>query len=121
MTMLNSSGTDDLPPEVLWEDGERIFCRIWRVGADGRWQDYMAVRYAAEYPTPDAIVRLFLNLIRNASQAMSTLHDGPRQLIVRTSMATDGVLVTVQDSGPGIDPANLNRLFDAFYTTSSRD
>jgi hypothetical protein len=35
MTMFSSSGTDDLPLDVLWEDGERIFCRTWRVDASG--------------------------------------------------------------------------------------
>jgi hypothetical protein len=34
MTMLGSSGTDDLLLDVLWEDGERVFCRTWRVDAN---------------------------------------------------------------------------------------
>ena len=58
MTMLSSSGTDDLPLEVLWQDGERIFCKTWRVGAGGRRQEFMAVRPAAEHPTPDTVARL---------------------------------------------------------------
>ena len=34
MTMLGSSGTDDLLLDVLWEGGERVFCRTWRVDAN---------------------------------------------------------------------------------------
>jgi C4-dicarboxylate-specific signal transduction histidine kinase len=60
--------------------------------------------------------QVLLNLIRNASDAMSSLR-GPRQLVVKTTMEPVPVLVTVQDFDPGIHPANLHRLFDAFYTT----
>jgi serine/threonine protein kinase len=48
MTMLNSPATNDLPLEVLWEDGERLFCRTWRVDASGERQEIMAVRSVAE-------------------------------------------------------------------------
>ena len=62
--------------------------------------------------------QVILNLIRNAIDAMSDGDDRPRQLVVRTANAELGsVLVAVQDTGLGIDPANLDRLFDAFYTT----
>jgi hypothetical protein len=58
MTMASSFGTDDLPLEVLWQDGERVFVRTWRLGADGRRQELMAVRSAAERSTPDTVARL---------------------------------------------------------------
>jgi hypothetical protein len=57
MTMASSFGTNELPLEVLWQDGERVFCRTWRLGADGR-QEFIAVRSAAERPTPDTVARL---------------------------------------------------------------
>jgi C4-dicarboxylate-specific signal transduction histidine kinase len=64
--------------------------------------------------------QVILNLTLNAAEAMREVDDGSRQLIIRTSVAhPDGVLLTVQDSGPGIDPANLERIFDAFYTTKT--
>ena len=58
MTMFSSSGTDDLPLDVLWEDGERIFCRTWRVDASGERKELMAVRSAAEGPASATIARL---------------------------------------------------------------
>ena len=54
---LDASDEDGLP-EVLWEDGERRFYRIWRSGADGARHAYMAVLPAAEPPTPGSISRL---------------------------------------------------------------
>jgi len=51
---------------------------------------------------------------------MSAVDDRPRQLIIKTEQdESDFVCLTVQDSGIGIDSKNLDRLFDAFYTTKS--
>jgi signal transduction histidine kinase len=61
---------------------------------------------------------VLLNLIRNASDAMRSVEDRSRQLTMRTAKTeADSVLVTVQDTGPGLDPANLEHLFEAFFTT----
>jgi PAS domain S-box-containing protein len=62
--------------------------------------------------------QVMLNLIINAVEAMSGLTEGPRELLISTAKAEmGGVLVTVRDSGPGLAPAALERLFEAFYTT----
>jgi PAS domain S-box-containing protein len=62
--------------------------------------------------------QVMLNLIINAVEAMSGLTEGPRELLISTGKAEmGGVLVTVRDSGPGLAPAALERLFEAFYTT----
>jgi signal transduction histidine kinase len=62
--------------------------------------------------------QVILNLIINAVDAMSGVNEGARELLVSTGKArTDGVLVAVQDSGPGLEPAALEHLFEAFYTT----
>ena len=45
-------------PQLLWEDGERVFCRIWCNAANGDRQELMAVLPAAEHPTPATISRL---------------------------------------------------------------
>jgi PAS domain S-box-containing protein len=62
--------------------------------------------------------QVILNLIINAVEAMSGADGGSRELLISTAIAEpDGVLVTVRDSGPGLAPASLERLFEAFYTT----
>jgi C4-dicarboxylate-specific signal transduction histidine kinase len=82
--------------------------------------------------------QVILNLLMNAVEAMSGAGEGPRELGVNSEKVADihgepkeeryqnrglvdtewtHVLVTVRDSGPGLDPQRLNRLFDAFYTT----
>jgi C4-dicarboxylate-specific signal transduction histidine kinase len=62
--------------------------------------------------------QVILNLIVNAIEAMGGIGEGARELLVSTETAASGdVHVAVQDSGPGLDPARLERLFDAFYTT----
>jgi PAS domain S-box-containing protein len=64
--------------------------------------------------------QVILNLIVNAVEAMSDASEGARELLISTGGdASNGVLVSLRDSGPGLDPANLERLFDAFYTTKS--
>jgi two-component system, LuxR family, sensor kinase FixL len=57
------------------------------------------------------------NLIINAVEAMSSLSDGPREITIVSGMDAHAVFVEVQDTGPGLDPANLDRLFQSFYTT----
>jgi PAS domain S-box-containing protein len=64
--------------------------------------------------------QVVLNLILNAVEAMSTVEAGPRELLISTEQTqTAGVLVSVCDSGPGIDPDHVERVFEAFYTTKS--
>ena len=64
--------------------------------------------------------QVILNLVLNASEAMSPVDDRPRQLVIRTARDDgDRVRLTVQDAGVGLDMSNLERLFDAFYTTKS--
>ena len=62
--------------------------------------------------------QVMLNLIINAVEAMTEMSEGSRQLLIGTRKeASDELLVTVQDSGPGLSPGRLDNLFDAFYTT----
>jgi signal transduction histidine kinase len=82
--------------------------------------------------------QVILNLLINAIEAMSGVGEGPRELEVSSEKVTEipsewaddtledkalakaewtHVLIAVRDSGPGLDPKSLDRLFDAFYTT----
>jgi PAS domain S-box-containing protein len=65
--------------------------------------------------------QVMVNLIMNAVEAMSTVKNRARVLRIKTEAHTlNGVLITVEDSGTGIDPQNLDRVFDAFFTTKSQ-
>jgi signal transduction histidine kinase len=82
--------------------------------------------------------QVVLNLLVNAIEAMSGVSEGPRELWVSSQKVTEipdeanevnfasessagaartHVLIAVRDSGPGLDPSALNRLYEAFYTT----
>jgi PAS domain S-box-containing protein len=62
--------------------------------------------------------QVILNLIRNASDAMSTVDNRPRELLIRTEPdAGDWVRLSVKDSGVGFEPEAAEKLFQAFYTT----
>jgi PAS domain S-box-containing protein len=64
--------------------------------------------------------QVILNLVRNASDAMTGVDDRPRQLLVRTERENgDRVRVMVRDSGMGVDRQSMDKIFDAFYTTKS--
>ncbi|WP_028748194.1 AAA family ATPase [Rhizobium mesoamericanum] len=64
--------------------------------------------------------QVILNLIMNAVEAMSGLDEEKRELLISTETeASGGVVVGVRDSGPGLDPQCMDRLFEAFYTTKS--
>jgi signal transduction histidine kinase len=64
--------------------------------------------------------QVILNLIMNAVELMSEVAEGSRELLMSTNKAdSEAVLVTVSDSGPGLPPANLARIFEAFYTTKA--
>src|SRR6267142_2388532 len=82
----------------------------------------VAAQLAEDLPLSHAdriqLQQVILNLIVNAVKAMTRTTDGPRDLPISTEKAEpDGVLVTVRDTGPGLEPASMEHIFDAFYTT----
>lgn len=62
--------------------------------------------------------QVIINLVMNGTEAMSSVADRPRELLVRSRrVESDRVLVAVQDVGIGIKPASLTKIFDTFYST----
>jgi signal transduction histidine kinase len=60
------------------------------------------------------------NLLRNAADAMSTIEDRPRELLIRTERDEGNqVRLSVKDSGIGFTQPAADRIFDAFYTTKA--
>jgi PAS domain S-box-containing protein len=64
--------------------------------------------------------QVVMNLILNSVEAMSAVEEGARELSISTKQGqTRDISVAVQDSGPGIDPEHLERVFAPFYTTKT--
>jgi PAS domain S-box-containing protein len=61
--------------------------------------------------------QVLLNLFTNAIDSMAPVADRPHVLSIRSERLDEWVLISVQDSGTGIDPEQAKRLFEAFYTT----
>ncbi len=82
---------------------------------------FVQVQLSAGLPTIRGdrvqLQQVMLNLITNAIEAMSDVDDGNRNLRITAGRDDDNVFVTVQDSGPGLTPATLERVFEPFYTT----
>jgi signal transduction histidine kinase len=64
--------------------------------------------------------QVILNLLRNASDAMADVRDRPRRVLITTERDEgDRVRLSVRDAGVGVDPDDLNKLLEAFYTTKT--
>ena len=62
--------------------------------------------------------QVLMNLVLNGMEAIASVSDGPRELLIRSSKnGADQVIVSVRDTGIGIDPDNAERLFNPFFTT----
>jgi signal transduction histidine kinase len=60
---------------------------------------------------------VILNLMVNGADAMSQKAGRLRELVIRSTQEAAGVGVAVEDSGVGLDPDNLDRIFDALFST----
>lgn len=87
---------------------------------------HIAVRTTLNKTAPEVLAdrvqlhQVMLNLIKNAIEAMSSVVDGSRVLHLKTELdSSQNMVVTVQDSGTGIDPENIERIFDRFFTTKT--
>jgi two-component system, LuxR family, sensor kinase FixL len=64
--------------------------------------------------------QVILNLVMNGMEAIASAVDAPRELVICSHQDDGGqVLISVRDSGIGIDPADVDHLFDAFFTTKA--
>jgi len=92
--------------------------------ADEAKKESMIVRtqFAADLSPVSAdrvqLQQVILNVVMNAIEAMSSVGDRARELVITTrNIDPDQVQVTVEDSGTGIDPQKIDKIFDSFYTT----
>jgi signal transduction histidine kinase len=64
--------------------------------------------------------QVIMNLLRNGADAMASVQDRAKQLLVRTELDEDNhVRLMVEDAGVGFGPDGAERLFQAFYTTKT--
>jgi signal transduction histidine kinase len=64
--------------------------------------------------------QVLINLIANGIEAMNGVHDRPRELTIRAARTEpDTAMVEVRDTGTGLDPGHVDRLFQSFYTTKA--
>ena len=71
-------------------------------------------RFSAD---PIQLQEVLLNLIMNAAEAMDCIAENLRVLTIASTLDTEGVRITVEDSGIGIDAKNAEQIFEAFFTT----
>lgn len=65
--------------------------------------------------------QVVINLIMNSAEAMENVTQRAREIVIRSSRSGNGqVAVEVQDSGDGVDPVVIDRLFEAFFTTKPK-
>ena len=62
------------------------------------------------------ILQVFLNIFANAEQVCTAAH-GKGRLVVRTTVSTETIMISISDDGPGIPAENLNKIFEPFFTT----
>ena len=63
--------------------------------------------------------QVILNLLHNACEAMSSIDDRPRQIVLRTQLEGEHVCLSVQDSGVGFTREVADQMFESFFTTKS--
>jgi signal transduction histidine kinase len=112
------------PPRKDWLDINETIHEVLALVESGVHRNRIAVETQLSDDVPLLLAdrvqlqQVILNLMMNAIESMGGAGEGPRELWVRSQKdESQGVLVSVQDSGPVLDPMSLDHLFDAFYTT----
>ena len=68
----------------------------------------------------DQLTQVIMNLLINAADALELVQDRTKEIVVQTEVLSDAVRMSVRDTGSGIDPNTLSRVFEAFFTTKRR-
>ena len=64
--------------------------------------------------------QVMVNLIMNAVDATPAISDGPREILIRSAKEAECVVVSVEDSGTGFTPGQMERIFEPFFTTKAQ-
>lgn len=116
--------TKSSPPRKDWLAINDIILATLSLIESEIWQNNVLLRTELSDHMPEIqgdrvqLQQVILNLTLNALEAINRTSEGPRVLTVNsTGNESKGTLITVKDTGSGLAPENLNRIFSAFYTS----
>jgi C4-dicarboxylate-specific signal transduction histidine kinase len=116
--------TKKTPPQKEWVDVNETIHEVIALARNEIQRKGVALETELSEHVPVILAdrielqQVILNLVMNGIEAMDTVTDRPREMVIRSSaQESDKVLIAVQDSGTGIDSQNLDKIFDTFYTT----
>src|SRR5580692_10498156 len=135
MDLLKTDGDSSL--QVLWEDGERVVCRGWRLDPDGNRSAVLAVLPAREHPSPSILARLRheyelkdeldsawatrpLALAHERGRTMLVLEDSGGEPLVRLLGAPVEVESSCASRSASLRPCERSTIAASFIRTSSR-
>ncbi len=110
------------PPDKMVTSLEELIDAVLTVLARERQlQPLQIIKHYPDVPTavsvdPDQMEQMFMNIVLNAAQAMTT----PGQLVIRLKVEDGWCQVSFADNGPGMEPEMARRAFEPFYTTKTR-
>jgi PAS domain S-box-containing protein len=114
------------PPQMERLDVNAVVREVLTLAGNELPRGGVAVRteLAADVPAvlgdPVQLGQVLLNLILNGIDAMSTITDRPRELLIKSAKHPEGVLIQVHDSGEGVDLEQADHIFEPFFTTKSQ-
>lgn len=112
------------PPRDDWVDLNEIIIEVFALAQSEARRNRVVLTRQLKSDLPLVrgdrvqLQQVVLNLILNGLEAIAKTKNGPRELYITSDRKdAENVIVAVTDSGEGLDPANLERVFDAFFTT----
>jgi PAS domain S-box-containing protein len=116
--------TNKAPPQKDWLDVNETIHEVIELARSEIQRNNIVLEIQLSEQVPVILAdriqlqQVILNLVMNAVEAMNGVSIGPRELLIRSGTdESEQVMISVRDSGPGIDPESLEHLFEAFYTT----
>jgi len=110
-----------------WIDVNELLVNVLTIVKDGIQKKGISVRTDLRQNIPHVLAgrtqlqQVFVNLTMNAVEAMDAVTNREKLLLIKSAINEPAkVLITISDAGTGIDPQNLDRIFDAFFTTKSK-
>jgi PAS domain S-box-containing protein len=111
------------PPQMERLDVNAVIREVLSLAGNEILRGGVAVQTELDPDVPNVLgdrvqlQQVLLNLILNGIDAMSTMTNRSRQLLIKSAKHPQGVLIQIQDSGAGVDPEQADHIFEPFFTT----